>query len=195
MKKPRLILFFIISLLILSLPLSACEKPLKGDPFARFRDNFEARFGLECNGVNSELMCSRTGDSLTLTFEAPETLKGYTFTCTGDSSRLSYEDIEIDLTSDMARVPNIIKEIFSVTSEDITSISAESSDGGTLTCVEAKKINYIFTSDGAFKSAEGIVLGTEVKLTISEISYTAVSGDMSGGNDNNNNGDVDAGNQ
>lgn len=197
MKKLRFILSFLISISLLCsiLVLVSCSKLPEGDPFSRFRDNYEARFGLECNGVNSVLSCKKTADTLTLTFEAPETLRGYVFTYSSstdntDNCRLSYDDVSIDLTPELARLPKIIKEIFSAEKEDITSISAENSGAdaaaadksGMLTHVTANGIAYVFDSDGTFKSAQGTVLGSKVTLSVLDIQFTAPgSGDDNGG--------------
>lgn len=199
MKRLRFILFFLISISLIGslLLLSSCEKKLEGDPFSRFRDNFEARFGLECNGVSSTLNCKRSGDTLILTFEAPETLSGYVFTCAPDSCRLSYDDVSVELTQDLARLPHIIKEIFSAENGDITSISAEKAVSDTnapnvpnapnkpeasemLTRVAANNITYIFSADGAFRSAEGVVLGAAVKLSVLEINFNAAESEDTG---------------
>ena len=198
MKKPRFILFFLISIMILgsASTLVSCQRPPEGDPFSRFRDNYEARFGLECNGVSSVLSCKKTEDTLTLTFEAPETLRGYVFTCSTksadnaenadntdntDSFRLSYDNVSIELTPELARLPKIVKEIFAAEKGDITSISAENKGGdadksetdGMLTSVTANGIIYIFASDGTFKSAQGTVLGSKVKLSVLDIQFIA----------------------
>ncbi len=175
MKRNRFILFFILTAALL---LSACQKPLEGDPFVRFRENFDARFELECNGVSSVLVCEKDDDGLSLTFEAPETLKGYVFTCVGEECSLSFEDVTVSLTPDLARVPNIIKEILASTSDQISSITGESSESGTMTRVSANGISYLFRSDGTPESAEGVILGAEVKLKINEINFNTPEGEQ-----------------
>ena len=157
MKKLAKIYTTAFSFIFLCLTIFGCaENDLRHDPFSLLYGDVTAEISLQLSGSVSTARYQKNGDVTTVTLLSPSTLRGFTFTATGESTVLSGGEVTVDANGQIGLLPRLLSSVLSEKKENITEITTERSDSGVLTVIRTPLSTYRFGADGVPVSAEGV---------------------------------------
>ena len=160
--------------LTLALCAFSCSLSPRGELFGYLDGDLSAKIKLTCNGSESELIYREKDGVSETEFLSPSELCGFSLRSDGNSLTLIYDGLCVAAPEQMALIPSLLSELFSLKKEDVSSVSSEISENGEpLTRLEAEGITVLLRGDGSLYRAEGQTGGVGFTAEITELSDTA----------------------
>ena len=156
----------LLTVLVLILSLVSCNVNNAGDPFLQFKGEFSVTVNAVCEGNCSVFVYSSADKSIA--FISPAELKGYVMRNDNGKAILCYGGIEVPLSAYSSHLLTVCEEVFSADVDEITSISAEETDSGTVTAVNTQSRTYRFLDDGTPLSASGTAAECTFEMKFSD---------------------------
>lgn len=174
-KTARYIIKAAVITLALTLALGAfsCSPSPKGELFGYLDGDLSAKIKLACNGSESELIYREKDGMSETEFLSPSELCGFSLRSDGNSLTLICGELSVAAPEQMALIPSVLSELFSLKEEDVSSVSSEISENGEpLTRLETDGITVLLHGDGSLYRMEGQRGGVGFTAEITELSDT-----------------------